>query len=229
MVVYLLRQRKRRKMKEGFRCKHIIRQMNHFLHSGSNVSILKSIIIICCLDIMPNDRQHSHYVSQLRMHGVYNNYYIIHAGLSSRSTARPTVANPIYETGEDVYEEIPDREGNKLTSDQLYSDVAPALPPARYDFLPNTVNLSPGKEGTSASATPLTQTPKQDRKLATLDIPKCESAGALSTGSGEECYIAMNRAGAVTMMPRNQHSDSRSMSSGEATGSVDGRYTLSSV
>ena len=156
--------------------------------------------------------------------------FIICAVLSSRSTARPTVTNPIYETGEDVYEELPDQEDNKvskLTSDQLYSDVAPALPPARYDYLPTADRLPPGEEGTSA--TPLTQTPKQDRKLATLDIPKSESAGVLSTGSGEDCYTAMSPAGTVTLMPRNRHSGSHSMTSGEAAGSVEGRFTLNCV
>ena len=84
------------------------------------------------------------------------NVYIICAGLSSHGKFRPTVTNPIYETGEDVYEELPDQEDNKaskLTSDQLYSEVPPALPPARYDHLPTADRLPRSKTASSRLST----------------------------------------------------------------------------
>ena len=109
---------------------------------------------------------------------------------------RPTVTNPIYETGDDVYEELPDANYDKVSG--AYSDVAPPLPSARYDHLPAIDNKLALMEGS-----PVKQDPD---KVATLTIPVSKSTGALSNLSGEDCYQIMNPAGTLTMMPRSRDS-----------------------
>lgn len=133
--------------------------------------------------------------------------------LLAQNGLRPTVTNPIYETGEDVYEELPDQvTSTKL--DGLYTDAAPPpLPSARYDHLPAAGKITGGKDD-SAINTPLTQTPKQVPKSMLLNIPPSASSGALSAHSAEDCYTVMSPAGTMTMMSRSCHSGSYSLASG---------------
>ena len=139
----------------------------------------------------------------------------------------PTVTNPIYETGDDVYEELPDPDSDKtdkkLVSDITNTNVAPPLPATRYDHLP-ALGKIPTENGTNSTA--LTHTPKRDPKV--LNISPSESAAALSTLSGEDCYTVMSPAGTLTMMPRNRHS-LPGCGSGVSAPNVDGEFTLNCI
>jgi hypothetical protein len=139
----------------------------------------------------------------------------------------PTVTNPIYETGDDVYEELPDldsdKTANKLVSDTAFTNVAPPLPSTRYDHLPALGKIT-AENGTTSTA--LTHTPKQDPMM--LNIPPSESIGALSALSREDCYTIMSPAGTMTMMPRNRHSLPGS-GSGVSAPAPDGELTLNCI
>lgn len=144
-----------------------------------------------------------------------NSYCPLYIGLSARNGLHPTVTNPIYETGEDVYEELPDQD-SRTKLDALYPGTAPPpLPSARYDHLPAAGKVTGGKDdGGSAINTPLTQTPKQGPKFMLLNIPPSASTGALSAHSADDCYTVMNPAGTMTVMSRSCHSGSYSLASG---------------
>jgi hypothetical protein len=121
-------------------------------------------------------------------------------------TLRPNVTNPIYETGDDVYEELPDVASGKQLSNGLYTDVAPPLPSVRYDHLPPAVKL-PGQKGESTPS--LAHTLKDgpsDKVAPQLTIPPSGSTGALSAHSAEDCYTVMSPAGTLTVVPRSRHS-----------------------
>ena len=139
----------------------------------------------------------------------------------------PTVTNPIYETGDDVYEELPDldsdKTANKLVSDTAFTTVAPPLPSTRYDHLPALGKIT-ADNGTTSTA--LTHTPKQDPMM--LNIPPSESIGAFSALSREDCYTIMSPAGTMTMMPRNRHSLPGS-GSGVSAPAPDGELTLNCI
>ena len=140
-----------------------------------------------------------------------------------RMKIHPTVTNPIYQTGDDVYEELPDLVNDKQQqSDATYTDVAPPLPSARYDHLSPVEKLQNHKRESIGSPA-LVKKPKKDingDKMESLNIPTSDSAGALSSLSGpEDCYTVMNPAGNITMMPRNnRHSGQQWGSTPAATG-----------
>ena len=120
----------------------------------------------------------------------------------SQNKFRPTVTNPIYETGEsDVYEELPDINSNDATC----TNVAPPLPSVRYNHLL-------AKSDALKNECVDTQTPKHCVNNKLLMIPSSQSTGALSELSGEDCYTVMNPAGTITMMPR--HSGTHTVGGG---------------
>ena len=76
----------------------------------------------------------------------------------------PTVTNPIYQTGDDVYEELPDLVNDKQQqSDATYTDVAPPLPSARYDHLSPVEKLQNHKRESIGSPA-LVKKPKKGYK-----------------------------------------------------------------
>lgn len=130
------------------------------------------------------------------------------------------VTNPLYETGEDIYEELPDRE---VENGQVYMDMAPPLPSARNEKCPSA---PPEKDSAISNKTGTSLTPERNQdKFTMLNVPRPRSTGDLSSCSVEDCYTVMSPAGDVTVLPRNRHSGSHSMASGGAV-STEGRSTL---
>ena len=143
-------------------------------------------------------------------------------GKPSNSHIRPMVTNPLYDTGENIYEELPDPE---VENGQVYMDMAPPLPSARNEKCPTITSAPPEKESASDSiGTSLTPEIKQG-KFTMLNVPRPRSTGDLSSCSVEDCYTVMSPAGDLTMLPRNRHSGSHNMASGGA-GPTEGRSTL---
>ena len=122
----------------------------------------------------------------------------------------PRVTNPIYEAGDDVYEELPDPipDKQKTITDAVYTDVAPPLPSTRYDHLAPAGKLQNEDKRESIGTPPLVITPKHgDKVIQSLTIPSAGSASALSALSGaDDCYTVMNPAGTLTIVPRSRHS-----------------------
>ena len=104
------------------------------------------------------------------------------------------VTNPIYESGEDFYEELPDNSLKLQMAQELPTaasiTIAPDLPAPRQP-----------SNGAAAAA-------NKDLEADKLGLPRPHSLGGLSLSSqmGEDCYTVMSPAGTVTMIPRNQHS-----------------------
>lgn len=121
---------------------------------------------------------------------------------------KPNVTNPIYETGDDVYEELPDP-GKHYVNDGTYTDVAPPLPSARYDHLPpilqEPTKPTEGKQDSEQTTTPI---PKHEKMVEGLTVASSGSCGALSVHSAaaEDNYTVMNPAGTMTIVPRSRAS-----------------------
>ena len=126
----------------------------------------------------------------------------------------PGVINPIYESGSDMYEELPDVTAggcNPSGSSQPYVDniMAPVLPPARQKTAPS-VKIFPATENKDNMKS--SQDINGD-KLMMHDTTTAESMGAHSELSCEDVYTIMSPAGTMTVLPRNRCSGSHSMAS----------------
>lgn len=125
------------------------------------------------------------------------------------------MTNPIYEAGDDVYEELPDLLKDKQSCNEgvTYCDVAPPLPSARYDHLPPALAPPPAtklQDQNGDNTDSISKTPKSDptekKTEDLLTLPSSNSSSSLSVHSTEDCYTVMNPAGTVTVMPRTRGS-----------------------
>ena len=116
---------------------------------------------------------------------------------------RVNVSNPIYEAGEDVYEEIPDLDSGKQKTidDTTYTDTVPPLP------TPASIPQNEEKRK-SCGTTPLINSPKHDlsiKLVQSLNTPSSESVITLSALFGsDDTYTVMNPAS--NTVPQNQDS-----------------------
>lgn len=107
------------------------------------------------------------------------------------------VTNPIYESEEKFYEELPDYPLPTALLQRVNGipsvSAVPDLPPPRKADLQQSADAFKDEESAVA---------------AKLRSPRPASFGGLSTSSqmGEDCYTVMSPAGTLTMLPRNRHS-----------------------
>ena len=139
---------------------------------------------------------------------------------------RPSVTNPIYETGDDIYEELPDPKTEDLVkTGGVFTDMAPDLPSGK--MYPTIESAPPEKASPIFSTLPPTE--KTQDKFMMLSVPRPCSTGDISLCSAEDCYTVMSPAGGVTMLPRMRQSSSHNSMASGGISSTEGRFTLNVI